>query len=478
MENYIKHTQVSPTTINSRLIHPITGQKYPNRMAFVSLQKYAKDFFSEGAEPRMIGLAGLRGVGKTTLLWQVANYIYHNHTKNVYFFNVNTIRNLGGTLFSALEVFQKEVLQKRFNESTEPIALLFDEVHDDMDWANTLKILYDEARWCFILATGSSALLLNKTADLARRMHIEKIFPFKFTEYITAKTFAGKNAIFPAKGVMNDLKQTLFYSETSQEVYEKLQKLQKTIDEYWQKISIYSENKNTEWIREYISYHNIPGFLNFKDKNLINDSIIELFKRIIQEDIPKISQIYTNAINIEKILYRLAGSDEINIESLSTTYGIKKDEISEIVEILNKAELINVLFPYGGIDSKLNKSRKAFFMSPSLRRALLSVLFGGEIPENYRSKLFEDVIVLYLKRVIPNAVLSYSSESKEVNPDFIIETREKPILLESGLTKKSTRQIKMSKIEFRYGIIVSYNNKELSIKENTVFIPFHWFLLL
>ncbi|MFQ3580075.1 MAG: hypothetical protein SNJ71_08055, partial [Bacteroidales bacterium] len=111
-------------------------------------------------------------------------------------------------------------------------------------------------------------------------------------------------------------------------------------------------------------------------------------KRVIQEDIPKIAQIYTNAINIEKILYRLAASDEINIESLLTIYGIKKDEISEIIEILNKAELINVLFPFGGIDSKLNKSRKAFFMSPSLRRALLSVLFGGEISENYRLKLF------------------------------------------------------------------------------------------
>lgn len=478
MESFIKHTQVSPSTINSRLIHPITGQKYPNRMSYVLLQKYAKDFFSQGAEPRMIGLAGLRGVGKTTLLWQVANYIYSNHTKNVYFFNVNAIRNLNGTLFSALEIFQKVVLKKRFIDSTEPIALMFDEVHDDIDWANTLKILYDEARWCFILATGSSALLLNKTADLARRMHIEKVFPFKFTEYITAKTFVGRRAIFPAKGVMNELKQTLFYSETSQEVYEKLQKVQKSIDDYWQKISLYSENKNNEWIKEYISYHNIPGFLSFKDKTLINESILELFKRVIQEDIPKIAKNYTNAINIEKILYRLAGSDEINIESFSTTYGIKKDEITEIVEILNKAELINVLFPFGGIDSKLIKLRKAFFMSPSLRRALLSVLFGGEIPENYRSKLFEDVIVLYLKRVIPNVVLSYSSENKGVNPDFIIETRDKPILFESGLTKNSTRQINKSKIDFRYGIIVSFHNTNIAIKDNIVFIPFQWFLLL
>ncbi len=478
MENYIKHTKVSPATINSRLIHPITGQKYPNRMAYISLEKYAKDFFTEGAEPRMIGLAGLRGVGKTTLLWQIAHFIYENHTKNVFFFNVNAVRNLSGSLFEALELFQKEVLGKRFSENTEPIALLFDEVHDDTEWANTLKILYDEARWCFILATGSSALLLNSTADLARRMHIEKIFPFKFTEFITAKTFNSKNTIFPIKGIMRELRQILFFSETSQELFSKLQPLQNSIQCYWDEIALLSGNKNAEWTNEYISYHNIPGFLSFKDKHLINDSIIELFKRVIQEDIPKIAKIETNTIHTEKILYRLAASDEINVESLSATFGIKKDEIYEIIDLLNKAELINVLLPFGGIDSKLNKARKAFFMSPSLRRALLSVLYGGEIPLNYRSKLYEDILVLYLKRVIPNSVLSYSSQSKQVNPDFIVETREKPILIESGLTKKSSRQIKKYKVDFRYGLIISFNSNELTIDENVVFVPFSWFLLL
>jgi len=71
LENYISNTQINQSAINSRLSHPITGAKYPNRIVFDSLQKYADDFFKDGAEPRLIGLAGLRGVGKTTLLWQM-----------------------------------------------------------------------------------------------------------------------------------------------------------------------------------------------------------------------------------------------------------------------------------------------------------------------------------------------------------------------------------------------------------------------
>jgi len=478
VQQYIQNTLVSPTVINSRLMHPITGQEYPKRMAYNLLQKYVADFFSEGSEPRMIGLAGLRGVGKTTMLWQLANYAYRNFTTKVYFFNVNAIKNLGGTLFQALELFQTQVLQKRFTESTEPMILLFDEVHDDAEWAKTLKILYDEARWCFVMATGSSALLLNQTADLSRRMHIEKIFPFNFSEYITAKTFTGENVISPEINLMYELKQILFYSENCNNAHSALLKLQSTVNQYWTKISTQSENKSDEWIDDYIFYHNIPGFLVYKNRNLINDSIIELFKRVITEDIPQIVHFNTNSTNIEKILYRLAGSDEINVASLSNVLGIRKDEITEIVEILDKAEMLNLLFPFGGIDSRITKNRKAFFMSPSLRRALLSILFGENISETYQSKLFEDVIVLYLKRLLPNTILSFSSATKGVNPDFVIETREKPVLLEIGLGKTSQRQIIKSNIESRYGIVISRNNNELTLKNSTIHLPFKWFLLL
>lgn len=477
MENFIKHTQVSPAAIESRLKHPITNELYPHRTIFEKLKNYSTDFFKEGAEPRMIALAGLRGVGKTTLLWQMANHIYGNHTNKVYFFNVNTIRNLGASLFQTLELFQVQILQKRFHECNEPIVLLFDEVHDDEDWASTLKILYDEARWCFIVATGSSALLLNSTADLARRMHIEKIYPFSFTEYLKAKKFnlfSGSDF----EDTKSKLQQALFFSESSEEAYIKLQSIGQFVADFWNKIELSMNNGTANLIEEYISHHNIPAFLIYKDTNIVNESIIELFKRVIQEDIPKITETNTNSFNIEKILYRLSGSDEVNIESLSNTFGIKKDEVQEIIEILFKAELIHVLFPYGGIDCRLNKNKKAFFMSPSLRKALLYVLYGSEIPETFQSKLLEDLVVLYIKRILPNITISYPSELKDVNPDFVIETRTKPILLETGMSKKSIRQINKTRFDYRYGIIVSYHNTDMFLKDNIIHLPLRWFLFM
>ncbi|MDR2148414.1 MAG: AAA family ATPase, partial [Tannerella sp.] len=259
--NYIENTAVTKSAIESRLTHPITKLRYPTRAAFVLLKKYANDFLQTGSEPRFVSLTGLRGVGKTTLLWQTANYIYQNHHKDIYFFNVNTLKNLGIDLHMALEEFQRHIIQKRFNELSEPITLLFDEVHDDDHWSKTLKILYDEARTAFILCTGSSALLLNQTADLARRMRIEKIYPFKFIEFITAKTYmenAG-TAVFPEKGLSGELREAIFYSETSQDVFEKIKSFENQVDTYYKKIDSIKKLQSKELWKEYISYHNIPG---------------------------------------------------------------------------------------------------------------------------------------------------------------------------------------------------------------------------
>jgi predicted AAA+ superfamily ATPase len=238
LKYYLANTVVSKSAIDGRLTHPITNLRYPTRMVYVLLKKYAADFFKSGLEPRFVSLAGLRGVGKTTLLWQTANYIHINHTTNIYFFNVNTLKNLDISLQQALGEFQKEILKKRFHELTESIALLFDEVHDDDNWSKTLKILYDEARSAFILCTGSSALILNQTADLARRMRIEKIYPFKFVEFVAAKTYMENkgNMLTPEKGLSSKLKEFLFYSESGEDAFKKINLLSQSVNIYFKKI--------------------------------------------------------------------------------------------------------------------------------------------------------------------------------------------------------------------------------------------------
>ncbi|HRK28506.1 MAG TPA: AAA family ATPase [Chitinophagales bacterium] len=477
---YLENTLVSKTAIESRLTHPITKLRYPTRLVYVLLKKYADDFLKSGSEPRFVSLAGLRGVGKTTLLWQTANYIYQNHHKKIYFFNVNTLKNLGTDLHIALEAFQRHIIKKRFNELSEPITLLFDEIHDEDNWSKTLKILYDEARTAFILCTGSSALLLNQTADLARRMRIEKIYPFKFIEFVAAKTYMENNGkmVYPARGLSSGLKEALFYGETPEEVFRKINEYESAVKIYLNKINSINGLQLKNLWQGYINYQNIPNFLFFKDKYTITDSILDLFKRVILEDIPKIKPTFADFTKIERLILRLAGSDEINPEKLAGVIGVKQNEINELIDILAKAELLNVLLPFGGLDTKIVKNKKAFFMSPSLRRALLSTLYGQNLPDHFSSKLIEDIIVMYLRRALTDGIISFLSGNDEVNPDFVIETRDKPILLEIGTGKTSLKQLTKSKVKYRYGLLISNGITEPTLKGDCIQIPLSWFLLL
>ncbi len=480
--NLLKNAKVTPQILETRLKDPIRNVEYPQRYVYVLLQKYIKDFYQNGDEPRMLGLAGLRGVGKTTLMWQLAKYTYNNVSKHIYQFNVNALSSNGITLLEVLEILQDKVLHQRFNTYKEPIIFLFDEVHDDENWKKTLKIIYDECKTAFVIATGSSALLINQTADLASRMKVEKIYPFKFTEFINAKGMFENKQLFPPKKVSTELKQTLFYSEDYNHLKNcfNYYSFDVKIKKYLNEVGTLFNKDVFEVVKEYVSYHNIPRYALYKNVGDIHQSILELVKRIIYEDVTKINSNYSG-IQFEKLIYRLAASDEINLDKISQTLGLKKEEIENALHTLDQAELLNIIhINTNSIDTLLTKNKKAFFMSPSIRRALLSSLYGNSVPDSARSKMWEDIVMMYLSRIIGKSMISFSAEKNGVNPDFIIDTRDCPIVFEVGTKKTTTKQLSQYKQKIRYGILINAKATEIEFndKNQTLILPLSWFIML
>lgn len=471
LHQLVENAKVSRERIENQLVHPVLRTPIEPRNNLLMLQKAANDFFGKGIEPRMFALSGLRGTGKTTLLWQTAQHIFNHITENIYFINVNSLVDYNTNIRDFLELLQTDFLKQRFTEYAQPIVLLFDEVHEDRKWSNTLKILYDELRIGFIVATGSSALLLQTSADLASRMIIEHVFPLSFTEYLFIKGIVKRQNI---SYLQERLGQVLFYSQNSTDVEIALKSMRDEIVRFLEPI----ENLDNS-IQQYIEYYNITRFCIFNDPTYIQKAITELYKRIISEDIPLIAGERTNFIHAEKLLRRLAASDEINIQTLSQALGITQKEINETLEILTKAELLNVLFAHGGIDSKLNKMQKYFFMSPSVRHILLSPLNGMKTTVDLSAKLMEDTVVMYLKRLFKmESIVSFSSNLQQKNPDLIIETGSKPLLCEIGIKKQHNKQIKQSRLDYRFGIVLNAKISDFSREEDSIFLPFSWFLLL
>lgn len=468
LQQILENSKIADETIEANLMHPVLRKSnYKSREILEEIKSIADNYYT-GNTIRMVGLAGLRGVGKTTLLWQTADFIYKNHTKNIYFFHLGRLKNYNIGIKELHEGIEKYLAGGKLWSYKEKIVLLFDEVHEDPNWARDLKILYDLFPIVFAVATGSSALLLQSTADLVTRMLIQHVYPLNFCEYINF-THAD---IFTINELRQNLQDILFSSNNALDLFEELKKNQTELDNYIRQI-----DNTDERIYDYIVYHNIIRFL-LNDKLQVNSLIYDLVRRVIIEDIPKIIE-NSNPQYAEKILNRLAASDEINLQSLSQTTGISQVEINENLNILEKAELLNLLYPYGGIDSKINKTKKYFFMFPSIRKAIITPLRTKDVDDSLYAKMLEDTIVLYLKRVFRDSnTISFSSLRGQKNPDLIIETIGKPILLEIGINKNTTQQISKSKINYKYGIIINSKIDKPELRDDIVVIPLKYFLLL
>ena len=473
---YIQNNKITP----KRLWGEITDgrdQKLPQRNAFVSLRKYAKDFFTLGLQPRMTALSGLRGVGKTTLTWQTANYVYHNHTKQIYFISVDDLNRLDANLYDVFNALE-QILETPLNVLSEKIMLIIDEVHEAEEWQKDLKILYERGKKIFVLVTGSSALLLHSSSDLASRWTLMKIFPFRFAEFIVAKTWminSGK-ILFPVKGMANALKNAFFYAADYDEAKSAIKHKMRHVEDYIGEAKSLTRMETKTLVDEYISYHNIARFLPISNKTLIIERVLALFERILLKDIPSATMEYFNVFN--RILFRLALSDEVNFQTLSKEFGIKETEVENIIHALNQAEILNVFLPHGGVRTRTGKTQKAFFMSPSLRRALYWRIYGDKLSTGLRAKLYEDIVAMYLKRNLADGVVSYGFGQKK-NPDFVIETMDKPVLLEVGINKKTTAQIRNYN-DYRYGIIVNatIEQPEFDDQNRILFLPLTWLLLI
>ncbi len=430
LQQILANSKVTAKRLDDNLQHPYSQTELLPREVFTEIKENTDTYFNTGNGVRMFGLAGLRGTGKTTLLWQLTKHIYKNYTTNIYFLNFTDLITFNIGIKEIKRAFEKYVVGDHLSAYKEKITLVFDEVHESPMWTKALKALYDEFRIAFILVSGSSALLLQSTADLATRMIIQHIMPLNFCEYIY---FTYKN-IPDIKSARKKLENTFLRSENISELVNDFNHLKQDLDNFLDKI-----NNLDEKIYNYIVYHNIIRFLLIENETLIEKHVRELVKRVIYEDIPKLNNENSNPQIAERILRRIAGSDEINIQALSQSIAISQKEINQNLNILVNAELLNMLYAYGGIDSKVSKSQKYFFMSPSIRKAILTPLMKSDTTAIF-AKMLEDTVVLYLKRIFQDdSLLSFASKRGAKNPDLLIETFDKPILLEIGINKKNLK---------------------------------------
>lgn len=471
-KNFVRNNRITKKEIWENI--SLNNRKLPRRFLFEKLRKYVRDFLSNRAiEPRMVGIAGIRGVGKTTLLWQIGDFVKANFKDvDVYFLSMDIASDYGFESKTIIEALKEVITPQK------KTVLLFDEIQYTENWSLMLKIIYDKFKHCFITATGSSSLLIHSTVDLSTRWNLESLYPLSFTEFIMIKSWLknrGGKGILPQKGLSEKLKDALFASESAEEVVSKLNRVENEIQEYFAKIE--KAKRTMKWrnwggyLKEYIFYHNIPRLLLIDEKHTILLRVFDLLHRVLYQDLREFYE--QNEIRkIWRLLRYIAFSDEINREKLSKEWGITRGKIDNIVDSLIKSELLMRFPAYGGIKTRL-KREKLFFVSPTMRYAIINL---SSPTEKFHSKLYEDITALYLKKIF-NGLVLYGGTAGDRSPDFIIEIDDKILPIEVGTSKNDVSQLNSVKNK-RYGLLIKLNSDKVQINNDNVIIPLKWFLLV
>lgn len=445
----------------------INGNPLFKRGIFFELNDIINNFLQKGTDPRIIVMPGLRGTGKTTLLSQL--YLSLKENNKLYISIEEAVRRFGVNLWDIIEAYE-EIIGKRLEELDEPLIIFLDEIHYDKNWSIFLKTLYDKSKKIIVLATGSSSLLLREqvNADSARRIYFIDIYPVSFSEYMLFKY--GKKKINT-----NNIKKAILSSSNAKQCFEKIKNDEDKIKEYLLGVDKLE-------IENYVKMGTFPFSLNLKDQNIAINFISQIINKVIYVDIPQFYNFDKETINkIDKILYLLSDTLGVSVNKLSSIIEMNKETLSNVLRSLESSGLILKILANGSHFKQIKKPSKYLFSTPSLRFSYLSSRESIVSINNYKGALLEDVVAMYLSKIVPkygDNFLTY--DVSENGADFILSCGEKKIVIEVGSGQKNCKQILEinKKINPSYGLIISNDELEYIEEYNIVKIPLSYFLLI
>jgi len=317
------------------------------------LQNVANDFnrylFKDIAwKDRFIGIKGLRGVGKTTLLLQHLKYNLKDTDKHLYvtldhpYFYSNTLFELAGSFH-------------QLGGQT----LLVDEVHKIKDWSRQIKLIFDGLPQLQLIFTSSSALDIHRgEADLSRRVLTYNLAGLSFREYLHLY----HHIRYPVIEFQDLLQNHPVHSAA-------VAKLCKPL----------------ALMKDYLKRGYFP-FSKLLENESFEVRLIQTLEVVMNEDLSYVEGYTTdNIFKIKKLLGILAESVPFtaNISSIADKLSIGRNSIKEYLQALEKAGLLNFLNRKGKGVSLLQKPDKIYLENTNFSYALKSHPDAGTIRETF-----------------------------------------------------------------------------------------------
>ncbi len=344
---------------------------------------------------RAMLISGARGTGKSTLMLQYIKE--HLPLQKTLYLTLDDLYFRQHTLTEVVDEFYR--FGGRF--------LFLDEVHKYKDWQTEVKNLYDFKKDLQLVISGSSILALQRSvADLSRRVINYHLPGLSFREYLALKHGIELDGL--------SLEDLLRHHEEITSAITK--KVESPLAHY----------------DHYTRYGFYPFFLEGESDYYVR--LNQLINVIIDYDLPEAMPMETSSLSkLKKLLFILSQSVPFtpNINKLAEDLGTSRNRVLEMLDILEKAQLIrNLRSGTRGI-SLLNKPNKVFLNNTNLIHAI-----AEEKPDT--GNIRETLVIAHLQDA--GLEVTYPKAG-----DFLVNSK---YLFEVGGKSKSGKQLKGLKNSF------------------------------
>jgi predicted AAA+ superfamily ATPase len=270
----------------------------------------------------VIGIDGIRRVGKTTLMKQILNIFCDDGKKVSYYsFDIKS--------YQTPENLEKVI--KYFVSISGISVVCLDEIGKIDDWAGIIKKYYDRNNITFIISDSTSLSIKKGKESLAGRILNFTLQPLSFGEYLELT------------GIKKEKLKLNLLNPVCREFFKpKLEKF--LIKGSYPELAFIDDEKMI--------------------KNYVKNSTID---KIIFDDIPEIFNVRHRSKLMDLFNYiSYYTSDIIQEKSLSKLLGISEPTVSDYINYLEESHLVKRIFTESNFSKSLRKIKKIFVETSSI----------------------------------------------------------------------------------------------------------------
>jgi hypothetical protein len=380
----------------------------------------------------IVMITGARQTGKTTLVKEKYS--------NLPYFNLD-----------AMELRDQLSSVSTFSWARDVGSAVIDEIQKEPSLFEKIKYSYDEQKLNFSVLTGSSQLLLLKKVreTMAGRIKLFELFPLMLSELV--------NAIRQQEKPMT--LESLFNTNSIDDVFKSYASV--LIGEDWE-----LHKTAEDWL---LVWGGMPSLIHIKDENerinWLNDYSVAYLERDLA-DLAKLSDL--RPFRKFQTMAALRAANMLHYTELAKDSGTSVETARRYLEYLNISYQNFLLQPfYKNLTSSMVKTPKLFWLDNGLLRQSSSLGFkvdSGQLYENY----FASELVKYLRTTKSRAKLFYYRTRSGMEIDFIIETQDGIIAIETKSREKVTqsdfsalRKLAVAAGKLWIGGIVAYRGNKI-----------------